>query len=502
MSDAETEVQDGTDLYEFLDRPIANYVDGEWTQPSGGVAETVVNPATGETLGDTPVSTESDVDAVVGTAEKAFGQWRQTPVEERVQPLFRFKSLLEEHQSEIAELLVREHGKTRAEAEGELRRGIENVEVACGAPTLLQGGHLQHAAPGIDETAVRHPLGVFTAITPFNFPGMIPLWFLPYAVACGNAFILKPSERTPYTAVALFELLERAGFPNGVVSLVHGGPDTVNALLTHDDVVGASFVGSTGVAEHVYETAAANGKRVQAQGGAKNHVIVSDAADLSYAAEKTVSSAFANTGQRCLANPVAVVHDDVYDEFAELVVERTAAQTVGNGLDNGVDIGPVVSGEAKARIESAIETGIAEGAELLLDGREQASSDDGSFLAPSVFGDVTPEMTVATEELFGPVLALIRAADLDEAIDIANRSRYGNAASVFTNRGDEAATCRHELDAGNVGINVGTAAPMAFFHFGGQKDSFFGDLHAQAEDVVRFYTDETVYIERRPDQKV
>lgn len=488
-----------TDLRDVLDRPVENYVGGEWTDVDGDVAETVVDPATGETLGETPNSTATDVGDAVARADEAFAEWRRAPVEERVQPLFRFKSLLEEHQSELAEILVREHGKTRAEAEGELRRGIENVEVACGAPSLLQAGHLQHAAPGIDETAVRQPLGVFTAITPFNFPGMIPLWFLPYAVACGNAFVLKPSERTPYTAVAIFELLERAGFPDGVVSLVHGGPDTVNALLAHDDVEGASFVGSTAVAKHVYETAAANGKRVQAQGGAKNHVIVSDAADLSYAAEKTVNSAFANTGQRCLANPVAVVHDDVYDEFADLVVEETAARTVGNGLDDGVDIGPVVSSEAKARITSYVETGVEEGAELLLDGRERDVSAAGNFLAPTVFGEVTPEMTVAREEIFGPVLALIRASDLEEAIGIANGSRYGNAASVFTNRGDEAARCRHELEAGNVGINVGTAAPMAFFHFGGRKDSFFGDLHAQAEDVVRFYTDETVYIERWPD---
>lgn len=501
MSTDITDERNVTDLRTLVDRPIANYTNGEWARPGGGVAETVVDPATGETLGDTPISTESDVNAAVKIADETFGEWRQTPVEERIQPLFRFKTLLEEHQSEIAELLVQEHGKTRSEAEGELRRGIENVEVACSAPTLLQGGHLQHAAPGIDETAVRHPLGVFTAITPFNFPGMIPLWFLPYAVACGNTFVLKPSERTPYTAIALFEMLERAGFPDGVVSLVQGGPDTVNALLEHDEVVGASFVGSTGVAKHVYETAATNGKRVQAQGGAKNHVIVSDAADLSYAAEKTVNSAFANTGQRCLANPVAVVHNDIYDEFAELVVDQTAAQTVGNGLNDSVDIGPVVSDDAKARIESAIETGLKEGAELLLDGRDKGSFDRGSFLAPSVFGEVTPEMTIATEELFGPILSLIRATSLDDAIDIANQSRYGNAASVFTNRGDEAARCRHELEAGNVGINVGTAAPMAFFHFGGQKDSFFGDLHAQAEDVVRFYTDETVYIERWPEQE-
>ncbi|UPV75400.1 CoA-acylating methylmalonate-semialdehyde dehydrogenase [Halorussus limi] len=479
-----------------------NYVAGEWRDPAGEGEQDVVNSATGEPVGVTPFSDETGVNEAVAAADEAFEDWSALPVEERIQPLFELKNLLEANQDDLAETLAREHGKTLAEAKGELRRGIENVEVACGMPSMMQAGHLPNAAPDIDETAVRQPLGVFTAVTPFNFPGMIPLWFLPYAVATGNAFVLKPSERTPFTAMGILELVDAAGFPDGVVNLVHGGPDTVNALLAHDDVVGASFVGSTPVAEHVYETAAKHGKRVQAQGGAKNHIVVSDSANLEFAAEQTVSSAFANSGQRCLANPVAVVHDAVYDEFADRVVERAAALEVGDGLDEATEMGPLVTADHERTVREYVETGVEEGATLLLDGRERDSDlpDEGFYLAPTVFGDTDPEMTVAREEIFGPVLALIRAEDFDDALSILNRSEYGNAASLFTERGREAKRFRHEAEAGNLGVNIGTAAPMAFFHFGGRKDSFFGDLHAQGEDMIRFYTDETVYIERWPEE--
>ncbi|WP_435176841.1 CoA-acylating methylmalonate-semialdehyde dehydrogenase [Halorussus sp. AFM4] len=479
-----------------------NYVGGEWRDPAGEGEQEVVDSATGERVGVTPFSDAADVDEAVARANEAFEDWSARPVEERIQPLFELKRLLEEHQDDLAEVLVEEHGKTFAEAKGELRRGIENVEVACGMPTMLQAGHLPNAAPDIDETAVRQPLGVFTAVTPFNFPGMIPLWFLPYAVASGNAFVLKPSERTPFTARKLFELIDEAGFPDGVVNLVNGGPDTVNALLAHDDVVGASFVGSTPVAKHVYETAAKHGKRVQAQGGAKNHILVSESADLDFAAEQTVSSAFANSGQRCLANPVAVVHGDVYEEFADRVVDEAESLTVGAGLDEDTEMGPLVTADHEATVREYVETGVEEGATLLLDGRERDADlpEEGHYLTPTVFGDVDPEMTIARDEIFGPVLALIRAEDFDDALSVLNRSEYGNAASVFTERGAEAKRFRHEAEAGNLGVNVGTAAPMAFFHFGGRKASFFGDLHAQGDDMVRFYTDETVYIERWPEE--
>lgn len=478
---------------------VRNYVGGEWVGVEGAETVPVENPATGETVAETPYSDAEAVDGVVSTAADAFESWRSTPVEERIQPLFRLKSLLEENIDEIADVVATEHGKTVAEARGELRRGIENVEVACGAPSQMQAGHLDYAAPGIDETASRQAVGVFAAITPFNFPGMIPLWFLPYAVATGNAFVLKPSERTPCTAREILRLVDEAGFPDGVVNLVNGGPETVNALLEHDDVAGVSFVGSTPVAKHVYETAAKNGKRVQAQGGAKNHIVVSDDVNLEFAAEQTVSSAFANSGQRCLANPVAVVHDGVYEEFTDLVVEYAAEMRVGDGRDEATDMGPLVSADARERVLNYVETGVEEGATLRLDGRDADAPETGHFLGPTVFGDVNPDATIAREEIFGPVLALIRAADFDEALSVVNASEYGNAASLFTERGREARRFRRDAEAGNLGVNVGTAAPMAFFHFGGEKGSFFGDLHAQGDDAFRFYTDETVYIERWPD---
>ncbi|WP_135806400.1 CoA-acylating methylmalonate-semialdehyde dehydrogenase [Halorussus marinus] len=479
---------------------VQNYVDGEWRRPSND-GQDVVDPATGETLARVGFSSGDDVDAAVDAGREAFESWQSTPVEERIQPLFALKELLEAHQDELAEVLVREHGKTFPEAKGELRRGIENVEVACGVPSMMQAGHLPNAAPGIDETAVRKPLGVFAAITPFNFPGMIPLWFLPYAVATGNAFVLKPSEQDPVVAQRLFELIDEAGFPDGVVQLVHGSVDTVNALLDHDGIEGASFVGSTPVAEHVYERAAASGKRVQAQGGAKNHIVVTETADLDFAAKKTVSSACACGGERCLANDVVVVEEGVYEEFVDRVLEEARAQTVGYGLDDDTDIGALITPDHEARVRDLIATGVDEGADLLLDGRdvEVEGYEGGNFLGPTVFGDVDPEMTIAREEIFGPVMGLMAVEDVDEAIEVLNRSDFGNAASLFTASGADAKKVRHEADVGNLGVNAGTAAPMAFFHFGGRKDSFFGDLHAQGEDMIHFYTDKTVYIERWPD---
>lgn len=480
-------------------RHVRNYVGGKWTDIKGSEGKEIVDTAMGESVGCVTFSSSATVDEAVSMAADVFEEWRSTPVEERIQPLFRLKSLLEDHQDEMAEVLVREHGKTKKEAVGEIRRGIENVEVACGIPTMMQAGHLPNAAPDIDETAVRKSLGVFTAITPFNFPAMIPLWFLPYAVATGNTFVLKPSETTPLTAQYLFRLIDEAGFPNGVVNLVNGSVDTVDALLEHDSVEGASFVGSTPVAKHIYETAAANGKRVQAQGGAKNHIIVSDSADLDFAVEQTLSSAFANSGQRCLANPSAVVHDDIYEEFADRLADAVSEYTVGPGLDEDSQMGPLISDDHREAVVDYIETGEEEGATLLYDGRDADVPDEGAYLAPTLFGDVEPDMTIAREEIFGPVLGLIRASDFDDAIDIVNRSQFGNAASLFTAQGDEAKRFRHDVDAGNLGVNTGTAAPMAFFHFGGWKDSFFGDLHAQGKDMIHFYTDEAVYIERWPD---
>ncbi|MDL0135074.1 CoA-acylating methylmalonate-semialdehyde dehydrogenase [Halobacterium salinarum] len=487
-----TDLQHGT---------VNNYINGGWTTPKTD-GQNVNNPATNTPIAHVNYSSETDVNQAVTAAQAAFEEWHQRPVEERIQPLFEFKQLLEEHQDDLAEILVEEHGKTFGEAKGELRRGIENVETACGIPTLMQAGHVENAAPGIDETAVRKPLGVFAAVTPFNFPGMIPLWFLPYAVATGNAFILKPSEQTPLTAEYLFDLLDQTSFPDGVVQLVHGSVDTVNTILEHDGIEGVSFVGSTPVAKTIYEKAAANGKRVQAQGGAKNHVIVTESANLEFAAEKTVGSALACSGERCLANDVVVVEESVYEEFVDLIEAEVERQVVGNGLDDDTTIGALISPEHEQRVRNHVETGVQEGADLIYDGRdiEVEGYEDGNFLGPCVFRDITDDMVIAREEIFGPVFGLMPASGINEAIDVMNRSEFGNAASLFTGSGAEAKQFRHNAEAGNLAVNAGTAAPMAFFHFGGQKDSFFGDLHAQAEDVVRFYTDETVYIERWPDE--
>jgi malonate-semialdehyde dehydrogenase (acetylating)/methylmalonate-semialdehyde dehydrogenase len=480
---------------------LRNYVYGEWVDTNGDDGQEVLNPATGDTLGTVPFSDSNDVDATVERAQEAFEDWQTRSVEQRIQPLFRFKTLLEEHQEELAEQLVEEHGKTRGEAMGELRRGIENVEVACGIPSMMQAGNLSHAAPQIDESANRESLGVFTAITPFNFPGMIPLWFLPYAVATGNSFILKPSEQAPLTAQFLFKLIDEAGFPDGVVNLVHGSVDTVNTLLKHPGIAGVSFVGSTPVAEHIYETASAHGKRVQAQGGAKNHAVVTENADIEYAAKKIFSAACACSGERCLALDIAVVEEKVYDGFTEAVVEQAESAVVGHGLDDETTIGPLITSEHEQNVQNAIQTGIEEGAEVLYDGREvNVDGYDGNFLGPVVFGDVTTDMVIQQEEIFGPVLGLLSVSDFDEAIETVNSTRFGNAASLFTDSGHKANRFKHEVEAGNLGVNVGTVAPMAFFHFGGRKASFFGDLHAQAEDMVQFYTDKTIYIERWPNQ--
>jgi malonate-semialdehyde dehydrogenase (acetylating)/methylmalonate-semialdehyde dehydrogenase len=478
---------------------LQNYVGGEWVTVDGD-ERAVVDPATGETLCDVPFSTRETVDAAVRTAADAFDEWRATSPVERVQYLFDLKHELEERQEDIARALTREHGKTLDEARGEIRRGIENVEVAAGIPNMLRegSGTVEGVASGMDETAVRQPLGVFAAITPFNFPAMIPLWFLPYAVATGNTFVLKPSEKVPLSARLIFEAVDAVGFPDGVVNLVNGGAETVDALLEHDDVAGVSFVGSTPVAQYVYETAAEHGKRVQAQGGAKNYAVVTESAELDEAVPNIIGSVYANAGQRCLANDVVVGVGDVYDDLREALLAAVDDLVVGNGLDAETDVGPLITADSADRIRGMVEDAVEEGAELVVDGREFEHPDhpDGTFLGPTLLEGVTTDMDIAQTEIFGPVLCLAEADDLDEAIEMVNSTEYGNASSLYTERGGEARKYRYEVDAGNVGINVGVCAPMGFFHFGGRKGSFFGDLHAQGEDAVNFYTDKTIEIER------
>jgi malonate-semialdehyde dehydrogenase (acetylating)/methylmalonate-semialdehyde dehydrogenase len=478
----------------------AHYIGGEWIRGEGMDSMDVMNPATGESLATVPLAGPQEVGRAVEAAAAAFPAWRQTPPPDRIQYLFRLKQLLETHFDEIARITTRENGKTLTESRAELRRGVENVEVACGIPTLMQGYNLEDVASGIDEMMIRQPLGVVAAITPFNFPAMIPLWFLPYAIACGNTFILKQSERVPLTAGKIFELLAETGLPKGVVNLVVGAKPAVDALLEHPLVRAISFVGSTPVARYIYTEGARHGKRVQCQGGAKNHVVVMPDADVEMAAKVVSDSAFGCAGQRCLAVSTAVMVGEAQSKFSSAIVNMAAGMRVGNGLEDGVQMGPVISPASKIRIERSIESGVDGGGRVLLDGRNPAvqNGEHGNFLKPTVLTGIGSGHGLATTEIFGPVLTLEPARDLDEAIGIIARNPYGNSASIFTTSGVAARKFRYEVPTGNVGVNIGVAAPMAYFPFSGWKDSFLGVLHGQGRDAVEFYTDKKVVIERWP----
>ncbi len=481
---------------------LSNYINGRWVPSTASEYLPVINPATGEVLAEVPLSGEADVARAVEAAAAAFPQWRRTPAEERTQYLFALKRLFEAHGDELARLITMENGKTLAESRGELRRTIENIEVACGIPLLMQGYNLEDVARGIDEHMIREPLGVVAAITPFNFPVMVPFWFLPYAIACGNTFILKPSEKVPLSIMRALELVEQTGLPPGVVNLVHGTKAAVDALLDHPEVRAVSFVGSTPVARYIYARAAAQGKRVQCQGGAKNHVVVLPDADLEMAVRVISESAFGCAGQRCLAVSVAVTVGEAHATFREAIAEVARSLRVGYGLEEDVQMGPVITRESKARIEALIARGVSEGATLLLDGRDARipNYERGNFLKPTLLDDVPLGSEVWQTEIFGPVLSLMRAATLDEAIAILSRHSYGNMASIFTRNGAAARKFRYEVPAGNIGINVGVAAPMAFFPFSGWKESFFGVAHGQGRDAVEFYTEKKVIVERWPEE--
>jgi malonate-semialdehyde dehydrogenase (acetylating) / methylmalonate-semialdehyde dehydrogenase len=477
---------------------LQNYVEGEWRSSATQEYVDVLNPATAELLARTPLSTATDVDVTVRAAAEAFPAWRRTPPGERVQYLFKLKNLLEEHIGEMARLITLENGKTLAEAKAEIRRGIENVEVACGIPIMMQGYNLEDVTPGVDETLIRQPLGVVAAITPFNFPAMIPFWFLPYAIGCGNTLVLKPSERVPLTMRRAMELIEMTGLPRGVVNLVNGGRAVVNALCDHPKVRAISFVGSTPVAKHVYARAAASGKRMQCQGGAKNHVLVLPDADMELATQIIGDSAFGCAGQRCLAVSVAVTVGDAQKTFRDSISQAAASLRVGNGLGTDVQMGPVISKESKQRVESLIAAGVAEGAKPIVDGRNAKipSYESGNFVKPTVLDGLSASSQLTHTEIFGPVLSLVHADSIDEAMNFLHRSPYGNQASLFTTSGSAARKFRYEAPAGNIGINIGVAAPMAYFPFSGWKDSFFGILHGQGRDAVEFYTESKVVIER------
>jgi len=476
---------------------LKNYIDGEWVESAGELLE-VDNPATGEVIARVPLSTAEEVGQAVAAAKAAFWEWRETPPLVRARYMFRLKALMEEHFEDLARTIVKEHGKILDEARGEVRRAIENVEVAMAVPSLMMGYNAEDIAVGIDEEAVLQPVGVFCCVAPFNFPAMVPFWFLPYAVACGNTYIVKPSEVCPISQNRLFELLDEADLPPGVVNLVNGAKEVVDGLLTHPDVAGVSFVGSTPVGRYIYSTAAAYGKRAQCQAGAKNCLVVMPDAVLDRTVASILTSAFGTAGQRCLAGALVLAVGEVYEPLKARLVEAASRIRVGDGLDEATQMGPVVSRKALERILGYIEKGLEEGAELILDGRgvQVEGYPNGHFIGPTIFDQVRPEMTIAREEIFGPVLGIIRVADFDEALEVIDGIPYGNAASLFTSSGKWAREFKYRVHCGNIGINIGIAAPIASFPFGGQKDSFFGDLHGQGRDAIQFFTDRKVVITR------
>jgi malonate-semialdehyde dehydrogenase (acetylating)/methylmalonate-semialdehyde dehydrogenase len=479
---------------------ILNYINNEWVEPTVNEYADVINPATGEVLTKTPLCGKAEVDAAAQAATDAFPAWRATPVQDRVQYLFKLRDLLKAHMDEIGRTITIECGKTVEESKAEMVRAIENVEVACGMPHLGKGEFVEDIARGIDETMIRQPLGVCTTIAPFNFPGMIPFWFLPYALAAGNTYVIKPSEKVPMTMQLIFNLVEQVGLPKGVINMVNGAKDAVDGILDHPAIRAVTFVGSTNVAKYIYRRAAENGKRVQAQGGAKNPVIILPDADMEMAAKIITDSAFGCAGQRCLAVSLTVTVAEARNEFTELICDAASSRVVGYGLDDGVQMGAVISQASKARIEELIGIGSEGGAKVCVDGRGTTIKgyENGSFVRPTVIADVQPGSELWKTEIFGPVLGMMHVNTIDEAIALANSHAYGNQASMFTSSGSAARKFRYEVEAGNVGINIGVSAPMAFFPFSGWKDSFFGDMHGQSMDAVEFFTQKKVVIERWP----
>jgi malonate-semialdehyde dehydrogenase (acetylating) / methylmalonate-semialdehyde dehydrogenase len=482
------------------DSLLKNYINGQWSLSGAQDQLPVDNPATAEVLAMVPLSPAVEVDQAAQAAAKAFLEWRRVPATERVQYLFKLKGLLEAHREELARLVTQECGKTLAESRGELQRAIENVEVACGIPILMQGTVSEDIARGIDEFMIRQPLGVAAAIAPFNFPAMIPFWFMPYALACGNTYLVKPSEKVPLTMQKIFELIDQVGFPPGVVNLVNGAKEAVDAILQHPLIRAISFVGSSPVARYVYSQAAAHGKRVQCQGGAKNPIIVLPDADMEMTTRIAADSAFGCAGQRCLAASLAVTVGEAREAFTDAIATTAANRIVGNGLEADVQMGPVITAASRERIESLIQKGIEEGAEVLVDGRSPGipGLEQGNFVRPTLLQNVPPEGEIASTEIFGPVLGLIHVETIDDAIALVNRSPWGNMACLFTDSGAAARKFRYEAEAGNIGINIGVAAPMAFFPFSGWKESFFGDLHGQGHHAIEFFTQTKVVVERWP----
>jgi malonate-semialdehyde dehydrogenase (acetylating)/methylmalonate-semialdehyde dehydrogenase len=474
---------------------LENYIGGRWVASSGTEHLDVHNPARGEVIARTPLSTAVDVDAAVRAAAAAYPGWSETPPVVRARTMFAFKALLEEHFEELARLVTTEHGKTLDEARGSVRRGIECVEVACGAPSMLMGYGLENVSAGIDCVAMRQPIGVCAAIAPFNFPAMVPPWFLPFAVVCGNTFVLKPSEQVPLSQQRMFQLLESC-LPAGVVNLVHGGTAVVEAICDHPGIKAVSFVGSTAVARLVYRRGTQAGKRVQALGGAKNYIVVMPDADLDKAIPIITESFYGCAGERCLAGSVLLPVGPSHKEVRDRLVAAAEALTIGDGIDPGVDMGPVISARHRDRVLGYVDQGLAEGARLVADGRRRRLPSTGYFVGPSVFDEVTPSMAIGREEIFGPVATVSPVKNLDEAFALMQAHPNANATSIFTSSGKAAREFAHRATASMVGVNIGVAAPMAYFPFGGARDSFFGDLKVHGRDAFEFYTDKKVTISR------
>jgi malonate-semialdehyde dehydrogenase (acetylating)/methylmalonate-semialdehyde dehydrogenase len=476
---------------------IRDYVDGQWVPSFGKTGFSILNPATGKEINQCPLGTSEDVSRAVAAAQKAFQEWKLVPVIDRVQYLFKLKSLMDPKIEEIAKCIVEEHGKTLTEARASAKRGVQMLETATGMTTFQQGEYLEDVARGVDCTTIKKPLGVFAGIAPFNFPAMVPFWFWPFAVASGNTFILKPSERVPLTHQIIFDLIEKTGLPKGVMNLVHGGKEVVTALCTHPDVKGVSFVGSTPVAKYVYETANANRKRVQALGGAKNFMVVLPDAVMDKSVSTALESIIGCAGERCMAGSVVIcVGDETYQTVKEKIVKAASDVSIGDGMDPNVTMGPVISQAAKDRIKELISSAEKDGCQILLDGRKDVDHLPGFFLKPTVIAGATEKMRISKEETFGPVVVLAHAKSYDDAIAWINRNDFGNTATLFTSSGAAARRFMHEIDPAMMGINIGVPAPMSFFSFGGTKDSFYGDIKAHGAGAVDFFTDKKVITSR------
>lgn len=467
---------------------LRNFIGGQWVASTEGNYDNVYNPATGEVIARVPISSRSELDAAAEAANQAYREWSRVPVPKRSKLLFAYRQLLVDHWNELANIITVENGKSYEDAYGEVQRGVECVEFAAGAPTLMMGTQLPDIATGIESGMYRYPIGVVGGITPFNFPMMVPCWMFPLAIACGNTFVMKPSERTPLLANRLAELFAEAGLPAGVLNIVHGSKDVVNGILENGCIKAVSFVGSQPVAEYVYKRAAANGKRVQALAGAKNHSIVMPDAELDNAVSNIISAAYGSAGERCMAAAVVVAVGDIAEELTDRLAKAAEELKIGNGIDETVKLGPVIREEHRQRTIQYIEKGLQEGAVLVRDGRKDQIPEQGYFIGPTLFDHVKPGMTIWNEEMFAPVLSIVRAKNLTEAIEIANQSEFANGACLYTNSAKAVRQFRDEIDAGMLGVNLGVPAPMAFFPFSGYKKSFYGDLHANGRDGVAFYT--------------